>query len=176
MIRTQGRIFLILTAFLFLFSCIPAVPAAAEEVTEELLLDDESGDQAESADPEPSSPTARDAFIEDIIELGRSLYDKADGKYQRAHYKGDIYVCKNFTVYLFRQNRDKYRMAEYPEKELKIPNNLPAKKCKPYSYGYCWEDIAASDGNPFEVAAQFLYDKQWPRQLEISCYHCQQAG
>ena len=24
--------------------------------------------------------------------------------------------------------------------------------------------------------AQFLYDKQWPRQLEIICYHCQQAG
>lgn len=24
--------------------------------------------------------------------------------------------------------------------------------------------------------AQFLYEKQWPRQLEIICYHCQQAG
>ena len=24
--------------------------------------------------------------------------------------------------------------------------------------------------------ASFLYDKQYPRQLEIICYHCQQAG
>ena len=24
--------------------------------------------------------------------------------------------------------------------------------------------------------AEFLYDQQWPRQLEIICYHCQQAG
>ena len=24
--------------------------------------------------------------------------------------------------------------------------------------------------------AEFLYEKQWPRQLEIICYHCQQAG
>jgi len=26
------------------------------------------------------------------------------------------------------------------------------------------------------TTAEFLYEKQWPRQLEIICYHCQQAG
>lgn len=25
------------------------------------------------------------------------------------------------------------------------------------------------------TTAEFLYEKQWPRQLEIICYHCQQA-
>ncbi len=63
--------------------------------------------------------------------MGKELYDKADGKLQRAHYKGDIYVCKNFTVHLFRQTRGSYRMAEFPDVELKIPNNLPEKKCRP---------------------------------------------
>ena len=177
MIRPQSRILLFLTVFLLLFPCLRAVPAAAEEITEELILDEEPGDQDESdgpdisePDPEPeqTEPTARDAFIEDIISLGKELYEKADGKYQRAHYKGDIYVCKNFTVYVFRQNRDKYRMAEFPDKELKIPNNLPAKKCRPYSYGYCWEEIAASDGNPFVEAAQFLYDSKLSKAENVA--------
>lgn len=65
-----------------------------------------------------------------MVELGKELYDKADGHSQRAHYKGDIYVCKNFTVYLFRQNRDDFRMAEYPDVKLVIPNNLPAAQCQ----------------------------------------------
>ena len=75
-----------------------------------------------------------------------------------------IYVCKNFTVYVFRQTRDRYRMAEYPDTQLKIPNNLPEKQCRPYAYGYCWEEIAASDGNPFVEAAQFLYDSKLSKE------------
>ena len=142
-----------------------------EEIEEEISLDEPS-DQAVTEGPADVSGsvelTARDAFIDDIIALGRELWEKADGKYQRAHYKGDIYVCKNFTVYLFRQTRAKYRMAEFPDKELKIPNNLPEKKCKPYAYGYCWEDIAASDGNPFEIAAQFLYDKSLSKEENVA--------
>ena len=144
-----------------------SLPVSAEEddgIVEDVLLDDadEEMEDAEEmpADAEPASSAARDAFIDDIIAKGKELYDKADGKLQRAHYKGDIYVCKNFTVYVFRQTRDKYRMAEYPDVQLKIPNNLPADKCKPHAYGYCWEEIAASDGNPFEEAAQFLYDSK----------------
>lgn len=172
MILCKSRILAFLTVLLLLFALLPFSPAVAEEeLTEEILLEDEAPAEeapAEEAEPaEPAVPAARDAFIDDIIDLGRSLYEKADGKFQRAHYKGDIYVCKNFTVYVFRQTRDKYRMAEYPDKELKIPNNLPAKKCKPYSYGYCWEDIAASDGNPFEIAAQFLYDSKQSKQENI---------
>jgi hypothetical protein len=155
----------LLLAVLFLLPVVLSSPARAEQadpelVMEEVSLDEEPGEES----PEPAEPTARDAFIEDIITLGKDLYDKADGKYQRAHYKGDIYVCKNFTVYLFRQNRSKYRMAEFPDTELKIPNNLPEKQCRPYAYGYCWEEIAASDGNPFYEAAQFLYDKSLSRE------------
>ncbi len=105
-----------------------------------------------------SQESARDAFIDGIIETGRQLYVKANGKLQRAQYASDIYVCKNFTVYVFRENCAHFRMAEYPDVKLTIPNNLPAKECKPYSYGYSWEEVAAEEGNPFYIAAQFLYD------------------
>ena len=103
--------------------------------------------------------TAREDFIERIVTMGRELYVKADGKSQRAHYKGDIYVCKNFTTHLFNENRDDFCMAEYPDVKLRIPNNLPKAECKPYSYGLAWEEVAAKDGNPFYAAAEFRYDK-----------------
>ena len=101
---------------------------------------------------------AREALIDSIIETGQKLYQHANGKLQRAHYAGDIYVCKNFTVYVFRENCASYRMAEYPSVPLAVPNNLPAQECKPYCYGYCWENVGPEEGNPFYVAAQFLYD------------------
>ena len=162
---------LLLMLSLLLFSLsglLPACAEEAEEIVEDVLLDEsgqeepETGEEADN--PGSASYTARDAFIDDMIALGKELYEKAGGKLQRAHYKGDIYVCKNFTVYVFRQTRDKYRMAEYPDRELKIPNNLPAKQCKPHAYGYCWEEIPASDGNPFEQAAQFLYDSKLSKE------------
>ena len=127
-----------------LLCCLLCLPALAEDVSAER--------------------NARDAFIDSIIETGRELYVKANGKLQRAHYSGDIYICKNFTVYVFRENCGGFRMAEYPDVPLKIPNNLPKEECKPYSYGYCWEDVAAEEGNPFYVAAQFLYDASLSKQ------------
>ena len=151
-----------LLVFLFLVSLFFPAAVCGEEEVEEVSLDgDFISEETPAGSPadEDVPGTARDAFINDIIALGKELYDKADGKLQRAHYKGDIYVCKNFTVHLFRQTRSRYRMAEFPDRELKIPNNLPEKQCRPYAYGYCWEDISAADGNPFEIAAQFLYDK-----------------
>ena len=111
-----------------------------------------------------TAPSARDALIDSIIETGRQLYVKANGKLQRAQYAGDIYICKNFTVYVFRENCGRFRMAEYPAVPLTVPNNLPAKECKPYSYGYCWEDVPAEEGNPFYIAAQFLYDPQLSKE------------
>ena len=147
---------------IFLFMSATAVAAGAED--DDLILEEidlEAENESETAEPE--NP-AREAFIDDIIALGEKLYIQADGKLQRAHYKGDIYVCKNFTVYLFRQTRDKYRMAEYPDTELKIPDNLPADKCKPYYYGYCWKDVPAEDENPFVIAAQFLYDTKLSKE------------
>ena len=166
----QALLFLSVLSLLLLSVPAPvrAEDPAPEEFDEEILLDETAGAEGTDEPAEPAEPSARDAFIGDIIALGKELYDKAGGKYQRAHFKGDIYVCKNFTVHLFRQTRARYRMAEYPDTELKIPNNLPEKKCRPYSYGYCWEDIAASDGNPFVIAAQFLYDKSLSKEENIA--------
>ncbi len=163
-IRSWAAVFLCL---LFLLPAVIPAGASAEEddLIEEFVDLDDDGNEIPAEDvipPEAGSDAApagaKEAFIEDIIALGEKLYLRADGKLQRAHYSGDIYVCKNFTVYLFRQNRDKYRLAEWPDVQLRIPNNLPAKKCKPYSYGYCWEEIPPEEGNPFYIADQFLYD------------------
>ena len=101
---------------------------------------------------------ARNDFIDRIVSTAKDVFTKADGKLQRAQYAGDIYVCKNFTVYLFRQNRDDFRMAAYPEVPLVIPDNLPKDECAPYNYGIEWENVSAAEGNPFEVAATFRYD------------------
>ena len=123
---------------------------SVEETKPEATAIPESGETEEKS--------ARDALIDDYIETGRQVYEKAGGKLQRAHYAGDIYVCKNFTTYVFSQNADKYRLAEYPGVHLSVPANQKAEDCKPYSYGYRWKDVSPEDGNPFEVAAQFLYD------------------
>jgi len=138
-----------------------------EEIVENVLLDDD--DVEIPLDSIPSDgfsvgESAREDFIDRIIALGKTLYDDADGKRKRAHYASDIYVCKNFTVYLFRQTRDDFRMAEFPDTPLVIPNNLPAAKCKPYAYGFLWEEISAEKGNPFEVAGQFIYDTNLTRE------------
>ena len=155
-----------LLVWLLLIALLCAFSALAEEedewsLTEDVLLTDDGEEipdtSAEKA--EPAVYTARDDMIDRIIALGKQKYEETGGKAQRAHYAGDIYVCKNFTVYLFRQTRDDFRMAEYPDVPLVIPNNLPAKECKPYSYGLAWEDISAEDGNPFYEAATFRYDK-----------------
>ena len=124
--------------------------------------------------------TPREDMIERIIALGKKLYVKADGHPQRAHYSGDIYVCKNFTTYLFRQNRDDFRMAEFPKTTLVIPNNMPTKKCKPYKYGLMWEDIPAEKGNPFYAAAEFRYDSKLSKEenmnLAVAFMHEVQRG
>lgn len=168
------RVLLLLLCLLMM-----SVTAWAEEDWEmpiidqgEIMLDEEEpAAEAPSVDETPvmqemateeeegATLSARDDLINRIVELGHDLYVKANGKKQRAHYKGDIYVCKNFTTYLFRENRDDFCMAEYPDVQLKVPDNLPAAKSKPYSYGIEWENVAAEDGNPFYVAAQFKYDK-----------------
>ena len=128
-----------------------------------------------SAEPEPSavpspepaavletipaaSSEARDELIDRMIGLAEEIYQRAKGRAQPANSPGDIYVCKNFTVHLFRENRDDYRMAAFPDVPLLIPNNLPAKESKPYSYGISWEDVAAEKGNPFVIGAQFFYN------------------
>ena len=156
---------------------LAALPAAApteegnppEEIVENVLLDedDEEIPEALPAEEKPEN-AAREDLIDRIIALGKKLYDEAGGKRKRAHYASDIYVCKNFTVYLFRQNRDDFRMAEFPDTPLVIPNNLPAKQCKPYAYGFLWENIPAEKGNPFEAAAQFIYDPDLSKEENLN--------
>ena len=171
----------LLCAMLLCSLCLSllAPPAAlAEEdlhMEEAVLLND---DGSESPDPDGAlPPTAREDFINRIIALGEKLYHKSGGKAQRAHYAGDIYVCKNFTVYLFRQNRDDFRMEAFPDTQLVIPNNLPARQCKPYAYGIFWEDVPAEKGNPFEVAAQFTYNSELSHEenMELACDFLRQA-
>ena len=102
--------------------------------------------------------TPREQMIDEILNAAHEQYVKTEGKLRRAHYSGDIYVCKNFTVYCFKQAAGNYRMAEYPDVALVIPDNLPAKECKPYGYGLKWKEIPAEKGNPFYEAAVFRYD------------------
>ena len=116
-------------------------------------------ESAETAESLPlGNADARKDFIDSIIALAKKKLDDADGRLQRAHYKSDIYVCKNFTVYLFRENRDRFRMAEFPSASLVIADNQTRADCAPYAYGVEWKDIPAEKGNPFYAAATFRYD------------------
>lgn len=115
-------------------------------------------------DTTKKTDTAKDAFINDIINLGEKLYKDARGRAQRAQYSGDIYVCKNFTVHLFNKNKDNYRLSDYPDTKLVIPNNKPKDEMVNYVYGVEWETIEASNGNPFEVAASFRYNSELSKE------------
>lgn len=145
-----------------------------EEIVENVLLDEDNVEIIENQEQDSEGKVgidrnpAREDFIDRIIALGEKLYQDADGKRKRAHYASDIYVCKNYTVYLFRKNRDGFRMAEYPDTPLVIPNNLPAAKCKPYAYGFLWEEVSAEKGNPFEVGAQFIYDANLTKEENMA--------
>lgn len=105
-------------------------------------------------------PDARAEFIGLMIDEARKEFERANGRALQAAYAGDRYVCKNFMVHLFRAHRDNFRIAEFPDKELVIPDNLPREESKPYVYGAAWLDTPASEGNPFIVAAEFRYDSK----------------
>ena len=147
-------------------------------------VDHQVATEAESAaeeQPSAEQPAvvnpAREDFINRIVQLGYDLYVKADGKAQSAHFKGDIYLCKNFTTHIFNTLRDDFCMEAYPDVRLRIPNNLPEKECRPYYYGLAWEDIAAKDGNPFYVAASFRYDSNLSKEenMELAMAFMRQA-
>lgn len=157
-----------------LFAFLPALAEETEEVDwslAELVIITDEGEQIPVEPTEaPIVNPAREDLIDRIIANGKLLYDQAGGKAQRAQYAGDIYVCKNFTTYLFRQNRADFRIAAYPEVTLVIPDNLPREACAPYAYGFLWKDVPASEGNPFEVAAQFIYntDRSKEENMELA--------
>lgn len=133
------------------------VPALADVV---ITVKDASGDVTEvtTIQKPQAASDARAALIDRIIALAKELYDQAGGRAQRAAYSGDIYVCKNFTVYLFKENAGDFRMAEFPDTPLVIPNNRPRDEMVDYVYGVEWEDVSPGDGNPFYAAATFRYD------------------
>ncbi len=112
-------------------------------------------DAGATAETDPGT-NAREAFIDAILLTAQTVYDNANGRWQRAQYAGDIYVCKNYTMYLFNENDMRFRMAEYPDVELVIPMN--SEDTADYNKGVGWETIEASQGNPFYAAAEFRYD------------------
>ena len=144
--------------------CLVPFAARAEMLSLEDISNAEEAQQIEAPaqQEEPSAPSevspAREDMIDRIISLASDLYDKAGGRPQRAQYSGDIYICKNFTVHLFRETCDDFRMAEYPDVPLIIPNNQKKAGCAPYVYGVEWQDVSAEEGNPFYKAASFRYD------------------
>ena len=174
----------LLLLLMALLMCLPALAEELEgfddadwEITESVLLDDENNEIPLDDEEVMAEYTARDDFIDRIIMLGEHLYIQADGQAQRAHFASDIYVCKNFTTYLFRKSRDDFRMAAYPDVQLRIPDNMPKEDCKPYSYGLLWMDVPASDGNPFYEAAIFRYDTalSYEENFELACEFMRQA-
>ena len=130
-----------------------------EETHMDFLMEETEAEPEAGEETDETVPEAKAAFIDDILALAKEKYDEANGRARRAQYAGDIYVCKNFTVYLFRENAHKYRMAEFPDTKLVIPDNLPKDQCVEYVYGMEWKDVKAEDGNPFYAAAEFRYDQ-----------------
>ena len=95
----------------------------------------------------PAPQDAREELIDHMLALAKKLSDEAGGRPRRAHYAGDIYVCKNFTVHIFRENAGDFEMMEYPGVKLVIPNNLPRAESRPLAYGIFWQDVPADKGN-----------------------------
>ena len=171
----------LISILLLLCLALPVCTASASDAPDALIEEDIMLDEPDETIPDtwdvetvsapaetsPVPQSAREDFINRIISMGEELYLKANGKAQRAHYKGDIYVCKNFTTHLFRENRADFCMAEYPDVKLVIPDNLPKEACRPYAYGICWKDIPASKGNPFYEAASFRYDSALSREENL---------
>lgn len=154
--------------FALLIVCMPALGLEEEEVS--LFSGGPAVEATTSPEPSPAPlglppvDSAREELIGRIISQAQGLFDEANGRPQRAHYAGDIYVCKNFTVYVFKENSGDFRMAAYPEVSLVIPNNLSREASKPYSYGIAWEDVAPEEGNPFYAAHSFYYDTELSRE------------
>ena len=154
----------ILLLFVFLGLFLGGPNAAGEVII--TIIDSQPQNKTEmqeSPTEQPEAPvvldaSAREDFINSILSLAKKKYEDANGRLQRAHYSGDIYVCKNFTVYLFRENRERFQMAEFPNVKLVIPDNQTKADCAPYVYGVEWKDISPAAGNPFYAAATFRYD------------------
>ena len=97
-----------LLCILCLFLCAALCLPALADVTITFL--DEDGEASvnqnqtnlpETEEASPVSGGAREDFINDIIALGQKEYEHTNGRAQEAQYSSSIFICKNFTVYLF---------------------------------------------------------------------------
>ena len=148
-------------------------PALADEEVTLTILDTEDAqipettaiEEADPAEEQPVSgnasaggdPAAREAFIDGIIAMAQKEYEQAGGKAHEAQYASSNYVCKNYTVYLFRENAGSFRMAEFPNVPLKIPDNKPREECTDYVYGV---DASLSAEENRQKAREFLQQVQ----------------
>lgn len=154
----------IFSTVLFIICVFLAVCAVGEALSFEEMNAAKEAAGWDSTAITMQSISAREEMIDRILSTAKTLYDQSGGKAKRAHYSGDIYVCKNFTVHLFKEVKDDFRMAEYPDVELVIPNNQKKADCAPYVYGVEWQDVPASEGNPFYAAATFRYDESLTKE------------
>ena len=156
------KLIAILIALLLL--CAPCALADTLSLDEMLAAEDAAALEGAAPAVSASESAAREDFIDRIISTAKELYDAAGGRAKRAQYSGDTYVCKNFTVHLFRENCGDFRIAEFPDVPLVIPNNQKKADCAPYVYGVEWQDVAPSEGNPFYAAATFRYDSSLSKE------------
>lgn len=155
-----------LFVMLMMLSTAALAGEVIQEVEEDVLLTADGQEiilattqtNAEAETAAAVDDAARSDLIDRYIAVGKRLYDKANGRPMKAASSGDIYVCKNFTTYVFREVREDFRMAEYPDVTLRVPDNMPAEGCEPYKYGLMWKDVPASEGNAFYAAAEFRYN------------------
>ena len=159
----KKTIVVLMILFMMLSSALADTLSMEEMLAAEdaVILSEQLNDIETNVSP---NNAAREDLINRIIATAKSLYDNAGGRAKRAQYSGDIYVCKNFTVHLFRENRDDFRMAAYPDMPLVIPNNQKKADCAPYVYGVEWQNVSAEEGNPFYAAATFRYDSSLSKE------------
>ena len=100
----------LLMVLLLLSGCALCEGQSIEEVEEDVIL---TVDGEEILLASTVQNGAREDLIDRIIAKGKELYDKANGRPQRAADGSDIYVCKNFTTYLFRNIRQRRMQDEY---------------------------------------------------------------
>ena len=78
------------------------VTQAPQEVQEQQTVPELTAVPEATPQITPAPQGAREELIDRMLALAKKLSDEAGGRPRRAHYAGDIYVCKNFTVHIFR--------------------------------------------------------------------------
>ena len=142
------RMLLLLSCLLILTTSLAESDTSMEEVGETVVISPGAAEVNE----------AREDLINRIIALGEKIYNLTGGRAMKAHDSDDIFICKNFTTYIFHECRYDFRIAEYPGVLLVCPENMPDIGCYPYEYGLMWKNVRASEGNAFYAAAEFRYD------------------